>query len=124
VDYLPYNLNLKARARELRKRMTPAERKIWYEFLRYYPLTISRQKPIDNYILDFYCPKLKLAIEIDGDTHYTKEGIVNDKKRTKILESYNIKVLRFTNTEVLNNFEGVCEVIKREVESTKPPDPL
>jgi very-short-patch-repair endonuclease len=95
--------------------MTPAEKKIWYELFRNFPLPILRQKPINNYIVDFYCPKLKLAIEIDGETHYTEEGIINDKKRTKILKSYNIKVLRFTNTDVLKNFEGVCEIIQREL---------
>ena len=109
--HLPYNSRLKESARELRKNMTDVEEKLWYGFLRNFRYRVLRQKPIDNYIVDFYCPKLKLVIEIDGETHFTEEGKVYDEKRTNILKSYDIKVIRFTNPDVLSNFEGVCQKI-------------
>jgi very-short-patch-repair endonuclease len=70
-----------------------------------------RQRPIDNFIVDFYCPKLKLVIEVDGDSHFTDLGLVYDEERTLVLEGYGLRVIRFTNDEVLQNFEGVCEQI-------------
>ena len=112
--HLPYNPNLKDRARELRKNMTTAEKKLWYQFLRNSQYSVLRQRPIDNYIVDFYCPSLNLVIEIDGDSHFTEEGLEYDKERTKILENYGLKVFRFNNFEVLRNFESVCEEIERQ----------
>ena len=78
-----------------------------------------RQRPIDNYIVDFYCAQLKLVIEIDGDSHFTDEGLEYDQARTRILEGYGLKVMRFTNKEVLENFDGVCAAIEGI-----PPTPL
>jgi very-short-patch-repair endonuclease len=77
--------------------MTVAEKKIWYSYLRSFPFRVLRQKPIDNFIVDFYCAKLKLVIEIDGDSHYTNEGREYDIERTKILAGYGLKVIRFSN---------------------------
>jgi very-short-patch-repair endonuclease len=94
----------------MRKNMTPAERKLW-GFLRTFPLKMWRQKPISHFIVDFYCPKLKLVIEIDGDSHFTEEGKAYDQERTQILEGYDLKVVRFTNDQVLHEFEVVCEEI-------------
>jgi len=111
---LPYNPNLKERARELRKNMTAAEKKLWYKYLREFKHRVLRQRPIDNYIVDFYCPDLSLVIEIDGDSHFSDEGREYDKERTTILESYGLKIIRFNNMEVLRNFESVCERIERE----------
>jgi very-short-patch-repair endonuclease len=91
--------------------MTPAEIKIWYELLRTLPLHFYRQKPIDNFIADFYCPKLKLIIKIDGDIHFTDKQKKYDKKRTKILETYGLNVIRFTNNEVFKNFNEVCKTV-------------
>ncbi|MEB3249650.1 MAG: endonuclease domain-containing protein [Merismopediaceae bacterium] len=108
--FLPYNPQLIARAREMRKNPTLAERKLW-GYLRNFPVKMWRQKPINQFIVDFYCPKLKLVIEVDGDSHFTQEGLVYDQERTQILENYGLKVVRFTNYEVLNNFEVVCEKI-------------
>jgi len=109
--HLPYNSNLVARAKELRKNMTPAEKKLWYGYLRKFPFRVLRQKPIDNFIVDFYCATLKLVIEVDGDSHYTNEGRDYDRERTQILEGYGLKVMRFRNDEVLNEWEVVYQRI-------------
>jgi very-short-patch-repair endonuclease len=108
--FLPYNPQLVARAREMRKNPTIAERKLW-GYLRNFPVKFWRQKPINNFIVDFYCPKLKLVIEVDGDSHFTDSGLIYDEERTRILEGYGLRVIRFTNDEVVHNFEGVCEQI-------------
>ena len=108
--FLPYNPQLVARAREMRKNPTVAERKLW-GYLPNFPVKFWRQKPINNFIVDFYCPKLKLVIEVDGDSHFTDSGLVYDEERTRILEGYGLRIIRFTNDEVLRNFEGVCEQI-------------
>jgi very-short-patch-repair endonuclease len=110
--HLPYNPQLVARARQMRKNPTVAEKKLWHEFLRTYKPRFLRQRPIDNYIVDFYCAQLKLVIEIDGDIHFTDEGLEYDEKRTRLLEGYGLKVMRFTNTEVLENFAAVCAAIE------------
>ena len=117
--HLPYNPELVERARELRKNLTEAEKRLWYRYLRSYKYRVLRQRPIDNYIVDFYCPQLRLVIEIDGESHYTDEGKMYDKRRTAVLEGYGLKVLRFTNDDVLRNFEGVYQVIEKEI----PPNP-
>ena len=117
--HLPYNPQLIAQTREMRKNPTPAEKKLWYEYLRAYKPRFLRQRPIDNYIVDFYCAQRKLVIEIDGDSHFTDEGIEYDQARTHILEGYGLRVMRFTNKEVLENFDAVCAAIE-EI----PPTPL
>ncbi len=93
--HLPYNPKLTARARELRKNSTEAEKRLWYRYLWNFKYRVLRQRPIDFYIVDFYYPKLKLVIEIDGDTHYTDAGKIYDERRTQILESYSLRVVRF-----------------------------
>ncbi|MFM7601024.1 MAG: endonuclease domain-containing protein [Pseudanabaena sp.] len=107
-NHLPYNPKLRDRARELRKNMTEAERKLWYDYLRDLSKRFYRQRPIDNFIVDFYCPALKLVIEIDGDTHSSQESQDYDLERSQRLEGYGLQVVRFTNEEVLADFEGVC----------------
>jgi very-short-patch-repair endonuclease len=107
----PYNPNNVKRAREMRKDMTSAEKRLWFDFLKGFKHRVYRQRPIHHYIVDFYCSKLKLAIEVDGDSHFTVDGIQYDTERTKALESLGIRVIRFTNKEVLSNFQGVCEKI-------------
>lgn len=110
--HLPYNAALLDHARDLRRNMTVAERKLWYGFLRTFKYRVLRQRPIDNYIVDFYCAELKLVIEIDGDSHFTDEGKLYDEGRTRILEGYGLRVLRFTNDEVMSNFVAVCQAIE------------
>ena len=106
-----YNKDNILRAKELRKNMTPWERKLWYEFLRQYPVRIQRQKSLGNYIADFYCAKAKLIIELDGSGHYTDEKRQYDEERTAFLEKYGLTVIRIPNTEIHKNFRGVCEYI-------------
>jgi very-short-patch-repair endonuclease len=111
----PYNAKLLQRARELRVNATKQERKLWYEFLREFRPRFTRQRIVGSYILDFYCGKAKLAIELDGSQHYESESVKYDKIRTKYLEALGIKVMRFANTDVINSFEGVCGEITKEV---------
>ena len=104
-------------ARELRKNMTPWERKLWYDFLRSYPVRFQRQKAIGNYIADFYCAKAQLVIELDGSGHYTSTQSERDALRTAALESMNLTVLRICNLDIDSNFRGVCEYIDLAVKT-------
>ena len=106
-------------ARKLRKEMTPWERKLWYCFLNKYPIRFYRQRTIDQYIVDFYCPKAGLILELDGGGHYTEEARVKDDDRTKNLEQFGFKVIRFSNKEVDKEFYSVCTVIDREVKNRR-----
>ena len=102
-------------ARILRRNMTRQEKHLWYDFLRYYPVKIYKQRIIDNFIADFYCHNARLVIELDGSQHYTNQGKMHDEARTEILERYGIYVLRFPNKDVDDNFEGVCKMIDRVI---------
>ena len=99
-------------AEKLRSNMTEAERKLW-EFLRLKPkgFKFRRQHPFGRYILDFYCHKAKLSIEVDGKSHELAEQKELDETRTIVIENYGIRELRFTNKEVMNQFEGVKHTI-------------
>ncbi len=100
-------------AKELRKEQTNAEKSLW-KILRNRQLgnlKFYRQKVLGYYIADFYCPELKLVIEVDGDVHALPEQIVHDTRRTYWLESEGFRVIRFTNQEVFGNISGVCEEI-------------
>ena len=102
-------------ARQLRKNMTPWEAKLWYQFLRGYFPRFQRQKTFEHYIVDFYCAKAKLIVELDGGGHYTPDAEKQDRLRTKALEKYGLKLIRFCNLDVDRNFYGVCTVIDEEV---------
>ncbi len=115
-----YNKNNIPLAKALRKNMTPWERKLWYDFLRSYPIRFQRQKAIGNFIADFYCAKAKLIIELDGSGHYTKPQQIKDNIRTERLESMDLKIIRICNLDVDKNFEGVCEYINLEVKKSLP----
>lgn len=106
---------LAQRADTMRKQMTYAERRLWFSFLREYPTPFVAQKVIGSYIVDFYCRKARLSIELDGESHYTEGQKQYDRIRTTYLEMLEIKELRFTNTDVVENLEGVCEMIHAEV---------
>lgn len=112
-----YNDKLVFLSQKLRKNMTPEERKLWYQFLRKYSVQFKRQQIFANYIVDFYCPKVKLAIELDGGGHYTPEQKEYDDERTRKLGVLGIKVIRFCNIDVKKNFYGVCFEIDRHVKS-------
>ena len=99
-------------AKDLRRNMTPWERRLWYDFLRNYPIRFQRQKAIGNYIADFYCAKARLVIELDGGGHYTEEQLEKDAIRTRELESMGLTVLRICNLDIDRNFQGVCEHIE------------
>ena len=114
-EYEKSNISL---ARALRKQMTPAERKLWYEYLRDYPIRFQRQKPILNFIVDFYCAKAGLAIELDGGGHYTDEQKAKDLERTEMLKNVSIRIIRICNTEVMKNFKGTCDYIDDEIKKS------
>ena len=82
------NNKLLDNAKSLRKNMTPHEKHLWYDFLNKYPVKIYRQRIIDDFIVDFYCAKARLVIEIDGSQHFTSDGKHYDKLRTDVLEKY------------------------------------
>ncbi|HEX2958350.1 MAG TPA: DUF559 domain-containing protein [Chitinispirillaceae bacterium] len=109
-SHLPYNSNNVDYARVMRREMTPAEKKLWYGYLRTFKYRVLRQRPIDHYIADFYCAKLKLVIELDGKHHLNT--IEYDKERTSILQIYGLRILRFTNEQVLTDFTNVCKIIE------------
>ena len=115
-----YNSSLVSFAKELRKNMTPEERHLWYDFLRSYPVRFTRQKIIENYIADFYCAEHQLVIELDGSQHYEVSQTEIDAKRTEFLNSCGIRVLRFANNEVNQNFDGVCQYINMVLNGSVP----
>ena len=114
---LKYNGNLNEAAKKLRKNATPWENKLWYEFLNKYIPRFQRQKVIGNYIVDFYCGKAKLAVELDGGGHYEEDKKAKDELRSKHLNSQGITVIRFSNFEVDTNFYEVCSAIDNAVKS-------
>ena len=113
-----HNPKLSPYAKELRKNMTKEERHLWYDFLRSYSERFLRQKVFGNYIVDFYCAKAKLVIELDGSQHYEPSEIEHDRLRSLYLESLGLKVLRIPNNEISRNFRGVCEYIDMEVKKS------
>ena len=98
-------------AKNLRKRSTPQEKHLWYDFLSKYEIRFQRQKPIGDFIADFYCYKANLVIEIDGSQHSTIVGEAKDKYRTEILNEFGLTVIRFTNNQIDDDFLNVCEYI-------------
>ena len=110
---LQYNKNLKEYSRKLRKNMTDVENLLWWK-IRNKQLKghqFYRQKIIGNYIVDFYCPKAKIVIELDGGQHYTEEGKLKDAQRDKYLRDLGLEVLRFCDRDILDNLSGVVEKI-------------
>ena len=110
---LPFNKKIKPLARNLRGNMTDAERIVWSKIRKkqIYDVQFYRQKNVGNYIVDFYCPKAQLIIEIDGGQHYEKEGMKKDRKRDDYLQGLGLKVLHFSDIDVLKNINGVLERI-------------
>ena len=113
--FIPYLGDLKRRAQALRRDPSPAERKLWYEFLRTLPQKFTRQKPLGRYVADFYCASRMLVIEVDGDSHFDERAQRYDGARTAALNAQRIRVVRVTNTEVMQDFEGVCQRIRDEL---------
>ena len=98
-------------ARRLRREMTPHERKLWYLFLRKYPVKIYKQRIIGRFIVDFYCASAKLIIEVDGSQHYEPQAMSYDAERSAFLSALGLEVLRFSNPDIDRDFRGVCEQI-------------
>ena len=118
-----HNTKLVPLAKDLRKNQTKEERHLWYDFLRDYPVRFIRQKVIGQYIVDFYCAKAKLVIELDGSQHYDPQEQKKDEERTAFLGNYGLTVIRIPNNEVNGNFRGVCEYIDTAVrQSLSQPD--
>jgi very-short-patch-repair endonuclease len=110
---LPFNKSLKSKARALRKNKTEAEQLLWSKVRRKQlkGKQFYRQKNIGNYIVDFYCAAAKLVIELDGSQHYTKEGRAKDQGRDAYLQNLGLRVVRFSDTDVLKNTDAVVERI-------------
>lgn len=121
MPYIKYNPILKERARKLRKNSTPSEICLWKE-LRGNNLgnTLNRQKPLDQFIVDFYCKELGLVIEIDGDSHDDKRDY--DSRRQNRLEALGLTVIRFYDHDVMKHTEGVVSKIKRVMDELEKQD--
>ena len=117
MRYIKYNPKLKERARELRKNSTLSEIKLW-KALRagnMHGYKFNRQKPLDEFIVDFYCRKLKLVIEVDGESHDDKKAY--DHRRQRRLESLGLHVIRFYDHDVMNHLDGVLYKIEQTVKN-------
>lgn len=121
---LPYNPRLKQRARNMRNNSTKAEIKMWVDVLRNRQTGFQfyRQKPLYHFIVDFYCPKLKLVIEIDGGSH--NEKIEYDRIRTELLNVFDLEVIRYTNEDILKNINGVRNNLMEKIKNKSPLVPL
>jgi very-short-patch-repair endonuclease len=115
-----YRRALKAPSRELRKHMTDAEQALWQHVRRKQILGLQfyRQKPLLSFIVDFYCPKAKLVIELDGSQHYEPDHRARDRERDARLNTLGLRVLRFDNRQVLREMDAVLEVIRRAAEES------
>jgi Uncharacterized protein conserved in bacteria len=119
-NIIPYNPKLKELARQLRKNMTFSEVLLWNELKNknFFGYDFDRQRPIGEFIVDFYCKELSLAIEIDGDTHIYRYDY--DEKRQKELEKLGVHFLRFEDIEVKRNMSNVLRVIGDWINMNKP----
>ena len=112
---MEHNKDLTSTAQQLRKAMTKEEKQLWYHYLRTYPVQFRRQVTCGRFILDFYCARAKLAVELDGSQHYLPEGMEHDEIRTAYLNSVGIDVIRIPNNAIWENLRGVCELIDLRV---------
>ncbi|MBR0463347.1 MAG: endonuclease domain-containing protein [Clostridia bacterium] len=106
-----YNGKNKVLAQVLRRNLTKQESHLWYDFLSKHPVRFRRQKQFGRYIVDFYCAGAKLVIEIDGNQHYTEDGIEIDRERSAYLEGLGLRVIRFHNADIDYDFRNVCKKI-------------
>jgi len=108
----------------LRQNATDAEQRLWQYFKsKQVGTKFRRQYSVDAYVLDFYTPRSKLAIEVDGDSHFTADAMQYDSGRTAYVEQFGIEVLRFSNLEIVENIEGVLEAIQAAVKRRKATSP-
>lgn len=117
MSILPRDKNQRPHSTQLRNEPTSQERRLWYDFLRTVSPRWNRQYIIDSYIVDFYCRRANLVIELDGSQHYDENGLVEyDQVRTEYLEALGLKVIRFTNREIEENLAAVCNKIEEEMQ--------
>ncbi len=109
------NNRLLENAKILRQNMTKQENHLWYDFLQTYPVKIYKQRIIDSFVVDFYCHKARLVIEVDGAQHYTLDGKSYDAARSEVLERYDLYIIRFSNDDVDKKFESVCHMIDKVI---------
>lgn len=127
--YLPYNKNLKQFSRNLRNNSTLSEVLLWQQLRagKVRGFKFNRQKPLGNYIVDFYCKKLSLVIEVDGASHLIGDAPIRDRERQDILEEMGLQFLRFDDMDVKKNISfviGVLEEFMDDWERSNPPSPL
>ena len=103
--------------------MTPHERKLWYLFLRKYPVKIYKQRIVGRFIVDFYCASARLVIEVDGSQHYETQGLAYDAERSQFLAGLGLEILRFSNRDIDMDFRGVCTRIDLMIQK-RLQDPL
>ena len=108
---------LRKRSQELRRQMTKEERHLWYDFPKTYPVQFKRQYSLGVYIVDFYCYKAKLIVELDGSQHCEPKAMEYDRIRTEYLQKQGLLVLRFSNSDVMTQFRAVCETIDTAVKN-------
>ena len=109
------NPKLTKNAQALRRNMTKEARHLWYDFLKTLPIPIYRQKTFHHYILDFYCAKANIVIELAGTQHLEDKGAVDDRVRDAYLKKYGLTILRYSNADIHNRFESVCEDIYQHI---------
>ena len=109
--YLPYHPFLRPLAARLRRETTRAENRVWYDFLRTQRPPWHRQKPLDRFIADFYCARLRLVLEVDGPSHEGTEAASRDAVRTAALEACGLVVVRVSNADVLQHFDATCHYL-------------
>ena len=123
IPYIPYHKNLISRARELRRKTTEAEKFFWSKILKDKKLVnfkFTRQKPLDHFIVDFYCASLGIAIELDGKVHNFQKA--RDKERDNLLEQkFDLKIIRYKNEGILNNMEKVAEDLIKKLKMQPSP---
>ena len=122
------NSKLTGFSQQLRKEMTAEEKKLWYQFLKKMSYTFHRQKVIGSYIVDFYCAKAQLVIELDGTQHYETDGQKADAERDAFLRAQGLYILRYSNRQINQEFSRVCEDILKYLTTSStacggPPSP-
>ena len=117
IQRIAASREIKLKARNLRKNPTKWEKHLWYDFLSKYSVRFFRQKAIGYYIADFYCPKARLVIELDGAPHYTTAGQEYDRLRDQVMQNLGISILRFSDSMIDQHFDEVCTAIDQAVKS-------
>ena len=116
-EHIVKNPKMLETARDLRRNMTPQERKLWYGFLKDYPVKIYKQRIIESFVVDFYCASARLVIEIDGQVHQINDRSVHDAARDERLQAYGLEVFRISNEQIESHFQAVCSQIAAVIQN-------